>query len=91
MVTVAQLRAKLAKILAELRKRGGPLYVMQRGEACAVLLDADEYRALKGQLEYLDASLEVLKARVRRARPGRSARPWSEVKRELLGGGRVPR
>ena len=64
--------------------------MMQRGEACAVLLDADEYRALMGQLEYLDDSLEVLKARLRRGSGKKRTRPWSEVKRELLGVGRVP-
>ena len=90
-VTVAQLRAQLGRILAELRKRGVPFYVTQRGEARAVLLRTDKYRAMMEQLEYLDDSLEMLKARLRRGSGKERTRPWSEVKRELLGGGRVPR
>lgn len=91
MVTVAQLRGQLAKILAELRKKGGPLYVTQRGHARAVLLGSEEYRALMEQLEYLDDSLEVLRARERRASGKERSRPLGAVKRALLGRGRLPR
>lgn len=45
-VTVAQLRAEMASILARLGKARGHLYVMQRGQPRAVLVDLKRYNAL---------------------------------------------
>ncbi len=80
-VTVARLRAEMAKILAKLRKDHGPLYLTQRGEPRAVLLAIDEYGALIEQLEYLDDSIEASLARERRE-GGERARPLEDVIRE---------
>jgi len=79
-VTVARLRAELAKVLARL-ERDGPLYVTQRGQARAVLVDIGGYRMLTEQLEYLDDALEAALARERRAR-GETARPLADVIRD---------
>ncbi len=80
-VTVARLRAEMAKVLAKLRKDRGPLYLTQRGEPRAVLLAVDEYRALIEQLEYLDDSIEALLGRERRE-AGERVRPLVDVIRE---------
>lgn len=76
-VTVARLRAEMATILARL-DRDAPLYVTQRGQARAVLLDVDAYRALVEQLEHLDDAVEALLARERRER-GEPVRPLADV------------
>lgn len=91
LVSVAALRARLSRVLGEMRAKRGPLYVTQRGEASAVLLAVDEYHALLEQLEYLDDSLEALRARERREAGREGTRPWSTVKRQRRGRGRVPR
>ncbi len=80
-VTVARLRAEMARILTKLHKEHGPLYLTQRGEPRAVLLAIDEYQALIEQLEYLDDSIEALRGRERRER-GERARPLEDVIRE---------
>jgi prevent-host-death family protein len=82
-ITVAELRAQMARILARLGKGRGHLYLTQRGRPRAVLLDVDEYRRLIDQLEYLDDSLEVLLAREREARGEEAARPFDEVIAEI--------
>lgn len=82
-VTVAQLRAEMAKILARLGKARGHIYLLQRGEPRAVLVDIKEYEALIDQLEYLDDSLEVLLSRERRARGEETSRPFDEVMAEI--------
>lgn len=82
-VTVAKLRAELAGLLARL-DNDAPIYVTQRGQARAVLLDVDRYRELMAQLEYLDDSLEAALARERR-RAGEPTQPLEEVVRELSG------
>lgn len=83
-VTVAKLRAEMARILARLgHGRGGPVYLTQRGRPRAVLLDVDEYRALIEQLEYLDDSIEALLAHQRIERGEETTRPFDEVIREI--------
>lgn len=67
-VTVARLRAEMATILAGLGRDRGPVYLTQRGQPRAVLLDIGEYRGLIEQLEHLDDSIEALLARERRDR-----------------------
>lgn len=83
-ITVAQLRARMAEILARLGKASGPVYLTQRGEPRAVLIDIKEYRALMEQLEYLDDSLEIVLARQRRERGEEKARPLQEVLRDRM-------
>ncbi len=77
-VSVAQLRAEMARILARIGKRGH-IYLTQRGQPRAVLVDLKEYQTLVDQLEYLDDSLEVLLAREREARGEETTRPYDEV------------
>jgi prevent-host-death family protein len=73
-MTVAQLRAEMANVLARLGK-SGPLYLTQRGRPRAVLMDVGEYRGLVDQLDYLDDSLEALLAKERRERGEEMTRP----------------
>lgn len=82
-ITVAQLRAEMATILARLGKAHGHVYLTQRGQPRAVLVDIKEYEGLIEQLEYLDDSIEVLLARERRAR-GEQARPLEDVIRDRM-------
>jgi prevent-host-death family protein len=79
-ITVARLRAEIASVLTRLSEHG-PLYLTQRGQPRAVLVDVDEYRALLEQLEFLDDSLEVALARDRRDR-GEKTRPLADVIKE---------
>lgn len=82
-ITVAQLRAEMAMIIARLGKGRGHVYLTQRGQPRAVLVDIKEYEALIEQLEYLDDSMEVLLARERRMRGEETARPYEEVIAEI--------
>lgn len=84
-MTVARLRAEMADVLARLG-RDGPLYLTQRGQPRAVLLDIDEYRILTEQLEHLDDSLEALLARERRERGEETMRPLADVISERRAG-----
>ena len=79
-IAVAQLRAEMATIIARLGKARGHIYLTQRGQPRAVLVDIKEFEALIEQLEYLDDSIEVLLARERRTR-GERARPLEDVVR----------
>jgi len=90
LVNVAQLRARLAQVLDQLQDARPEIYVTQRGEARAVLLSAERYRSLLEQLEYLDDSLEALRARERRESGVEKTLSWDAVKR-ARSRGRVPR
>lgn len=90
LVSVAQLRARLAEVLERLRTAERAVYVTQRGEAKAVLLSAERYRSLLDELEYLDDSLEALRAHELRASRAEITRTWAAVKRAMKRG-RVPR
>lgn len=83
-ITVAQLRAEMATVLARLARTHGHVYLMQRGQPRAVLVDLKEYQALVDQLEYLDDSIEALLARERRARGEETARPLDDVIRDRM-------
>jgi prevent-host-death family protein len=83
-VTVAQLRAEMAAVLARLAKARGHIYVLQRGEPRAVLVDIKEYEALIDQLEYLDDSIEAILAEERFERGEEKAIPIEEVIRERM-------
>ena len=89
-VTVAQLRAELAGVLARLGKKRGPVYVMQRGQPRAVLVDVDEYRALLEQLEYLDDSLEAMLAHDRWVKGEETSRPLADVIRDMEASAKTP-
>ena len=82
-IAVAQLRTEMATIIARLGKARGHIYLTQRGQPRAVLVDIKEFEALIEQLEYLDDSIEVLLARERRTR-GERARPLEDVVRDRM-------
>lgn len=82
-VTVAQLRAEMASILARLGKAKGHIYLTQRGQPRAVLVDVKRYNALIARLEDLDDSLEVMLAREREARGEETSRPLEDVVAEI--------
>jgi PHD/YefM family antitoxin component YafN of YafNO toxin-antitoxin module len=83
-VTVAQLRAEMARILARLGKARGHIYLMQRGLPRAVLVDIKEYQALIDQLEYLDDSIQAILADQRFERGEEKALPVEEVIRRRM-------
>ncbi|HEV2249407.1 MAG TPA: type II toxin-antitoxin system Phd/YefM family antitoxin [Candidatus Limnocylindria bacterium] len=91
MVSVADLRARLAELIEQLRTDRSPLYVTQRGQARAVLLAVEDYDGLLDQLEYLDDSLEALRAKERRESGRERSEPLDAVMRQLRKRGRVPR
>jgi len=83
-VTVAQLRAEMATILARLGRAHGHVYLTQRGQPRAVLVDIKEYRALIDQLEYLDDSIEAVLAHRRIERGEETGRPLEDVIRDRM-------
>lgn len=89
MVTVADLRARLAEVLEQLQGATTPLYVTQRGQARAVLLPVETYETLLDQLEFLDDSLEALRARERRDGGRERTEPLDTVIGKLRKRGRV--
>ncbi len=82
-ITVAQLRAEMAKILARLAKAGGHVYLTQSSEPRAVLVDIKRLEALIERLEYLYDSLEAVLAHQRLERGEETARPYDEVIAEI--------
>jgi prevent-host-death family protein len=91
LLSVAELRAKLAEVIASLRRARRPIYITQRGQARAVLMDVDEYRSLIDQLEFFDDSLEALLAKERREGGKEKTEPLEVVLRRLRKRGRLPR
>ncbi len=91
MVTVADLRGRLAELLEKVQQARGPLYVTQRGQARAVLLAVEEYDALLDQLEYLDDSLEAHRSKERRESGRERTEPLETVMRHLRARGRASR
>ncbi len=81
MLTVAELRARLADVLGDL-EQSGPTYVTQRGQARAVLVPVADYTMLLEQLEYLEDSLEVIRAAERRKK-GEASRDLDSVRRDV--------
>ena len=58
-VTVSELKVKLAALMAELEEEGVPLYVTQHGKPKAVLTRYDEYEALLRKLEDMEDLLAM--------------------------------
>jgi prevent-host-death family protein len=61
-VTVSELKANLATIMAQLATDAAPIYVTQHGKANAVLLSYTEYEALREKLEDLEDALAMQQA-----------------------------
>lgn len=85
-ITVAQLRAEMATVLDRLDKAHGHVYLTQRGQPRAVLVDIKEYEALIEQLEYLDDSMEAILAHERLRRGEEKTIPYDEFMRDLRAG-----
>lgn len=69
-VTVSELKAKLASVVAQLETDGIPLYVTQYGKPKAVLVHYGVYEALRDRLDDLE---DVLAMRDAMLRPGAEA------------------
>ncbi len=51
---LAAFRANLAAILDQVRRRGRPVVITQRGRSAAILVNVEEYQALLDRLELLE-------------------------------------
>lgn len=58
-VSVSELKVKLAGLMAELEAQGVPLFVTQHGKPKAVLARYDEYEALLRKIEDLEDLLAI--------------------------------
>ena len=58
-VTVSELKVRLAALMAELEEQGVPLYVTQHGKPKAVLARYDEYEALIRKIEDMEDLLAM--------------------------------
>jgi len=58
-VTVSELKVRLAALMAELEEQGVPLYVTQHGKPKAVLARYDEYEALVQKIEDMEDLLAM--------------------------------
>ena len=61
-VTVSELKVKLATLIADLEEQGIPLYVTRHGKPKAVLARYDEYEALLRKLEDMEDLLAMQEA-----------------------------
>ena len=61
-VTVSELKANLARVVAQLEARGVPVYVTQHGKPKAVLVKYEEYEALLEKLDDLEDALAMQQA-----------------------------
>jgi prevent-host-death family protein len=61
-VTVSELKTKLAGVMAELEAGGVPVYVTQHGKPKAVLVQYVEYEALLERLDDLEDALAMQQA-----------------------------
>lgn len=90
LMSVAELRARLADVLERIQTSKRPLYLTQRGQARAVLIPVRKFEALIEKLEYLDDSVEVLKAQIEQLEGKAKTRSWASVERDLRKRGRLP-
>ena len=61
-VTVSELKANLARVVAQLEARGVPVYVTRHGKPKAVLVKYEEYEALLEKLDDLEDALAMQRA-----------------------------
>lgn len=61
-VTVSELKASLASVMAQLATDATPFYVTLHGKANAVLMSYKEYEALREKLEDLEDALAMQQA-----------------------------
>ena len=61
-VTVSELKAKLASVVAQLGTEGVPVYLTQHGKHRAVLVSYEEYEAMLEKLDDLEDALAMQQA-----------------------------
>jgi prevent-host-death family protein len=61
-VTTSELKAHLARVMAQLESASAPVYVTQHGKPKAVLVKYEEYEALQEKLEDLEDALAMQQA-----------------------------
>ncbi len=61
-ITVSELKTKLASLIEELEDRGFPMYVTQHGKPRAVLTRYDDYEAMLQKIEDLEDLLAMKEA-----------------------------
>ena len=61
-VTVSELKAKLASIVAQLGAEGVPVYVTQHGKPKAVVVKYEEYEAMLEKMDDLEDALAMQQA-----------------------------
>ena len=61
-VSVSELKASLASMVAQLEREAAPVYVTQHGKPKAVLVKYEEYEALQVKLEDLETALAMQQA-----------------------------
>jgi len=80
-VTVSELKANLASVMAQLATDAAPIYVTQHGKPNAVLMHYKEYEALREKLEDLEDALAMQQAL---ASPDEEAMSLDEYERQRL-------
>lgn len=80
-VTVSELKANLASVMAQLATDATPIYVTQHGKPNAVLMNYKEYEALREKLEDLEDALAMQQAL---ASPDEEAMSLDEYERQRL-------
>ena len=80
-VTVSELKANLASVIAQLAADAVPIYVTQHGKPNAVLMNYEEYEALQEKLEDLEDALAMRQAL---ASPDEEAMSLDEYERQRL-------
>ena len=80
-VTVSELKANLASVMAQLSTDAVPIYVTQHGKPNAVLINYKEYEALREKLEDLEDALAMRQAL---ASPDEEAMSLDEYERQRL-------
>jgi prevent-host-death family protein len=80
-VTVSELKANLASVMAQLATDAAPIYVTLHGKPNAVLMNYKEYEALREKLEDLEDALAMQQAL---ASPDEEAMSLDEYERQRL-------
>ena len=80
-VTVSELKATMASVMAQLAADATPIYVTQHGKPHAVLMSYKEHEALRERLEDLEDALAMQQAL---ASPDEEAISLDEYERQRL-------
>ncbi len=73
-ISISEARPRLTHLVDEVAQGGEPYFVISNSELKAVLLGIDEYNALREQLEDLEDTVDLLKARLE----GEPTMPFAE-------------